>query len=366
MSLVAALFVIWNAFSMNLAERRRSLATIRALGATRAQVARALLVEAALLGVGGAVVGVLAGIAGSRLLALGIQAMLGAALPAPEIPAGPLLLAFVLGPATTLLATLAPARRAARRDPLGDLLGAPETTSSRASHRTGAVGLVLLVLALGMSLGFRGGVLGPAFIAPGMALGLLGAALAFPLLLPWLRGVVVRLLAPVVGPAGRLGLRQVVARPVHTTLSSTVLFLAVAAGVGMGNEILGGVEDVRDWSRRTLVHDWIVRATMPESGTMVTAPIPEALGDELRRMDAVAYVDEMRFIPALAGDVPVIVLARTFEPGRPLRLDFHQTLGGAPPTALGPGEIIVGTALAGRSASCPGRPHPMPGRGPSA
>src|SRR5262249_62021962 len=60
-SLVAGGFVILNAFLMNLGERRRQLAVLRALGATRGQVTRLLLREALLLGAAGTLLGLAAG-----------------------------------------------------------------------------------------------------------------------------------------------------------------------------------------------------------------------------------------------------------------------------------------------------------------
>src|SRR5262249_11341692 len=57
-SLVAGAFVILNAFLMNLGERRRQLAILRALGATRRQITRLLLREAVWLGVTGTALGI--------------------------------------------------------------------------------------------------------------------------------------------------------------------------------------------------------------------------------------------------------------------------------------------------------------------
>ncbi|MCZ7662349.1 MAG: ABC transporter permease [Thermoleophilia bacterium] len=53
LALVAGAFIILNTFLMNVGERRRQLAVMRALGATRRQITRLLLREAILLGSGG-------------------------------------------------------------------------------------------------------------------------------------------------------------------------------------------------------------------------------------------------------------------------------------------------------------------------
>jgi len=56
----------------------------------------------------------------------------------------------------------------------------------------------------------------------------------------------------------------------------------------------------------------------------------------------------------LSGGVPVIVLARTFDPDRPLTLDLQRSVGGVAPVGLGPGEAVVATALAHRLGVAPG------------
>ena len=121
-SLVAGAFVILNAFLMNLGERRRQFAILRALGATRRQVTRLLLREAAFFGVTGAALGLALGL-GISVLQRGIMGpLLGVTLPRPRLTLTPFFLAALLGPGMALAATYYPARRAGRRAPLEDLL----------------------------------------------------------------------------------------------------------------------------------------------------------------------------------------------------------------------------------------------------
>ena len=60
--------IILNTFLMNVSERRRQLAILRAVGATRRQIVRMLLLEGLVLGVLGTVLGCLLGIGGGYLL----------------------------------------------------------------------------------------------------------------------------------------------------------------------------------------------------------------------------------------------------------------------------------------------------------
>ncbi|HEV3203674.1 MAG TPA: FtsX-like permease family protein, partial [Gemmataceae bacterium] len=121
-SLVTGAMVILNAFLMNLGERRRQLALLRALGATRGQVTRILLREAAMLGIAGTILGIALGLALSGSLRRTIGQLMAVTLPELRLTIEPILVALAVGPGMALAATLIPARRAARRAPLEDLL----------------------------------------------------------------------------------------------------------------------------------------------------------------------------------------------------------------------------------------------------
>lgn len=346
MALVAAVFVIWNAVGMNLAERRRSFATMRSVGATRRQLVAALLVEAALVGIVGAALGVALGLAAARGVATGIGGMMGVELPTPSTDLVAVALGLGVGPVVTVLAAVSPARRAAARDPLRDLLGATEA-AVEPSHRVPAlVGAALLLAAAWVAVATPVRSPGPALVAAATGAGILGAALAFPFVLRPMRRGLARLLEPRLPAAERLGVRDLDRRPLHATLSTTVLFVAVMSGVGIGNELLLGVRDVARWARTALTEDWFVRATMPESGTMATAPLREGVHAEVAALPDVLVAHRIRFDSATLDGVPVIAIAHTFEGDRGLDLAFQDVLGDAPPEAIGPGDAVLGSALA--------------------
>ena len=64
MIIALAFFTILNTFLMNVGERRKQLAVLRAIGATRRQIIRMLLLEGLTMGVVGTVFGSLPGWAG--------------------------------------------------------------------------------------------------------------------------------------------------------------------------------------------------------------------------------------------------------------------------------------------------------------
>jgi putative ABC transport system permease protein len=107
--IVAALGIV-NTLTMGVVERIREIGVLRAIGMSRRQVMRMVVVEAAILGIVGVVVGSLAGIgAGALLLELG--GGLGVPGGIPWLPIG---VAAVLGLVLPTLAALYPARVASR------------------------------------------------------------------------------------------------------------------------------------------------------------------------------------------------------------------------------------------------------------
>ena len=121
-ALLVAAFSIHNTLSIVAAQRTRESALLRALGASRGQVARLLATEALLVGVLASVAGVLGGLG----MATGLKAMFdafGGALPDGGLVLTPVTVAISLavGVLVTLAAGLSPARRASRVPPVAAL-----------------------------------------------------------------------------------------------------------------------------------------------------------------------------------------------------------------------------------------------------
>jgi putative ABC transport system permease protein len=107
--LVAALGIV-NTLTMGVLERVREIGVLRAIGMSRRQAMRMVVVEAAILGIVGVVLGAAAGIAvGAVLLQLG-----GGLAHPGGVPVLPIAVAAVLGLVLPALAALYPARAAAR------------------------------------------------------------------------------------------------------------------------------------------------------------------------------------------------------------------------------------------------------------
>ncbi|HSL95629.1 MAG TPA: FtsX-like permease family protein, partial [Thermoleophilia bacterium] len=115
-------FIIFNAFSMTVAQRRRELAMLRALGASRRQVLLSITGEALLMGVLASIVGLFAGLG----VAAGLNQLFkaaGADIPRGDVALEPrtIVVALFVGITVTVLSALAPAVRATRVPPVAAL-----------------------------------------------------------------------------------------------------------------------------------------------------------------------------------------------------------------------------------------------------
>ncbi len=114
-ALVVGAFVIYNTFGITVAQRTRENALLRAIGASRRQVATGVLFEAAATGLVASVIGIFGGIG----LAIGLKALLAALnidIPAGGIVVKPgtIIVSLVVGLVVTLFASLIPVVKASR------------------------------------------------------------------------------------------------------------------------------------------------------------------------------------------------------------------------------------------------------------
>jgi putative ABC transport system permease protein len=127
-ALLVGAFIIFNTFTITVAERTREFALLRTLGATRRQVLGSVAAEALVIGSVASVLGMLLGLAFAKGLASLFEAV-GMGLPtgAPELAPRTVGLSLLVGVGVTLCAALAPARRATRVAPIAALQGAGES-----------------------------------------------------------------------------------------------------------------------------------------------------------------------------------------------------------------------------------------------
>ena len=134
-ALVVGAYLIVNTFSILVAQRSRELALLRALGASRRQVSRSVLLEALVLGLFGSTVGLALGIG----LAYAIRGLFGAfgfdlGSEPMTLTTNAVLAGYATGVVVTMAAAWLPARRTGRISPvqaLGDVVALPESSIRR-------------------------------------------------------------------------------------------------------------------------------------------------------------------------------------------------------------------------------------------
>ena len=121
-ALFVGAFLIFNTFSITVAQRTREFAMLRTLGASRRQILSSVVLEAAVIGLGAAAVGVAAGIGFAKLIS-DLFSALGLDLPATGTVIEPrtVIIGLLLGTVIAVVSSLAPAVRATKVPPVTGL-----------------------------------------------------------------------------------------------------------------------------------------------------------------------------------------------------------------------------------------------------
>lgn len=239
-ALFVGIFLISNTFTMLVAQRTKEIALMRAVGASRKQITRSVLAEAAVVGLVASVIGFVLGIG----LAVGLRS--GMAAFDMKIPGGPLILsatpviaALAVGVLITMFAAWLPGRRAAKIPPVAAMnsVHAVATTKSlvlRNSIGTAITGLGAAGIVLGAS---TGGDDGRMYIGAGAFLALIGVIILIPLLSRPVIALVRPLLVGPFGVAGKLAGQNAVRNPRRT--GATASALAIGLTLVTGLSVLG-------------------------------------------------------------------------------------------------------------------------------
>ncbi|GII51786.1 ABC transporter [Planotetraspora thailandica] len=228
-SIFVGSFIIFNTFSMLVAQRTRELALLRAVGASRRQVTRSIMGEALGVGLLGSIAGLLAG-AGLAVGLRGLFSAVGADLPTTALVIEPSTIAWTLavGVTVTLFAAYFPARRAARIAPVAALQDGLAAPARSLRVRAVAGGLLALTGGAVLAAGLSGAGEALALVGAGALLVFLAVAMLSPL---FARPVTRALGTPLVrlaGATGNLGSRNAQRNPRRTSATAAALMIGMA------------------------------------------------------------------------------------------------------------------------------------------
>lgn len=314
-ALLVAALVIANTFQVLVAQRTRTLALLRCVGADKGQLRRSVLFEAAVLGLLSSVVGLVAGVGlAQAALSIGRGMDLGVPLPATvDITPAVILVPLVVGTIVTLVAALSPARAATRVAPLEALRPADAPSAARGAGRVRLV-LSIIVSVIGFALLGGGVAVSTVGEEPSMGLlvGVAGGVLSFVGVLVgavfWLPRVVALAgrLVGMSGPTARLAAANTLRNPRRTAATSTALLIGVtlvgmmSTGAASARVTMDSELDSRYPVDVTVSTDLSSDPTGVASGDATVTPVPSALAGTVGDVSGVSGVVET---PATAATV---------------------------------------------------------------
>ncbi|HET7327196.1 MAG TPA: FtsX-like permease family protein [Nocardioidaceae bacterium] len=289
-SLVVGVFIIVNTFSILVAQRSRELALLRALGASRRQVNRAVLSEAFAVGLVGATVGLV----GGYLLAIGLKALFGTFgldLAGADLPVRgrTIVAAYLVGVVVTMVAAYFPARRAGRIAPVAamrDDVAMPQASM----HRRMIAGSCLIVAGAGLLTWGLVDLLGPALVFVGA--GMLGILLGVSLLSAVIGRPLVRAIGrpyqKLYGTVGQLATENSLRNPRRTAATASALMIGltlVALMSTIGQSAKASTDQIVESS---LTANFVV------SEATYGTPFTPAIGEQISTIDGVETVAPLR------------------------------------------------------------------------
>ncbi|NNJ03473.1 FtsX-like permease family protein [Streptomyces sp. PKU-MA01144] len=294
-AVLVGVFLIVNTFSMLVAQRTREIGLMRAIGASRRQVNRSVLVEALLLGVVGSAAGVGAGV-GLAVGLMELMSSMGMNLSTSDLtvkwttPA----VGLALGVVVTVLAAYIPARRAGKVSPMAALRDAGTPADGRAGLVRGVVGLVLTGVggaALWAATRADEAAGGSIWLGAGVVLSLVGFIVVGPLLAGGVVRVLGAVLLRVFGPVGKMAERNALRNPRRTGATGAALMIGLALVACLsvvGSSMVASATEELD---KSVGADFIVQSA---NG----GPIVPQAQRALEQSPGIAHVTEYRAVGA--------------------------------------------------------------------
>ncbi|GAA2115525.1 ABC transporter permease [Actinomadura alba] len=296
-SLLVSAIVIYNTFTILIAQRMRELALLRCVGATRRQVFGGVVVEAAVVGLAGSLLGLAAG-AGLGAAALSLINFLGGDLPVGAFSLGvsTVVVALFAGITVTVVSALLPARAATRVAPIAALRSEPEPGTGRLRIGRPRIAVTVLLGGLGLGLAAVGALVAPTgpsalvMTAVGGALAFLGAIALMPALVRPLARMIGALPARLAGVPGRLAMENSRRAPGRT--ATTTIALTIGVGLVTLFAVLGASvkATASEMIRAQFPVDYLLQTQVSSDRT-----IPRALADGLRADPRIGSVAQVRW-----------------------------------------------------------------------
>jgi putative ABC transport system permease protein len=287
-ALFVGMFLIFNTFSMLVAQRARELALMRALGASRGQVMRSVLLESVVVGL----VSSLGGFGIGVLLAKGFRSLMNAI--GLEIPKGAtvvelrtFIVCLVVGVAVTVVAAMVPARRASRVAPVQAMRDSGPAEERSLVRRTSVGAVILLLGVLSLAWGLSQSSL--PLLGVGAVLSFVGVTVVSPV---FARPVVGALATPFsrLGISGSLGRGNAMRSPRRTATTAAALMIGLALVAAISTLGSSAKKSVVKTVAKSLGADYVLHTDQYED----FSPAPAAALRKDKRLADVAVFRQSR------------------------------------------------------------------------
>lgn len=333
-------FIIYNTFSIIVAQRTRELALLRAVGASRGQVLRSIVLEAFFVGLTASIVGVGCGI----LLAIGLNTLMQSiGFSGPDtpivIPPVAVFVSLLVGTIITLVSALFPARRAATVPPIAAMRDVAVDRTGASKLRV-AFGLILLALgAFMLWFGLNGKsdsglqIIGGGAFFVFIALAVVGPVIATPFasVLGWPLQKASRI-------TGRLARENAMRNPRRTSTTASALMI----GIGLVGFIAVTAESVKA-STVDAINQSVTGQYVVTTESFGPTALPQSMSSDLDQVPGVRVAAGISATFANINDSGKIILA--VDPDAISQvIDFTDVDGSF--DSLGVGEIAASEKLA--------------------
>jgi putative ABC transport system permease protein len=331
-SLFVGTFIIYNTFTILVAQRSREMALLRAIGARRRQVMGSVIVEAAAIGLVASAVGIAAGLA----MAKGLEKLLSAVgfeLPSGDMVIAPrtLIVSVVVGVGVTLASAVIPARKASKVPPIAALRDVA-VEHNRGVLRRSIIGLAVLVAGAALfGIGVTGGVL--ATVGLGAVVAIVGVFVLGPVIARPLAAVIGWPLATT-GMTGRFARQNAMRTPRRTSSTAAALMIGVALVAFISILAASTKASTSDTLEASMRGDFVVNAGTSSGG------VSTAIEPQLASLSTIDAVSPIRL--ARATVVPADAPASTTDPTTTTAAD----VAGIDPTTID--QVFDGKVTAGQ------------------
>jgi putative ABC transport system permease protein len=300
-------FIIFNTFRTVVAERRRDLGMLRAVGATRRTIIGVILTESFIQGIIGTALGMIAGYGLVIVMLSGIGPMLQQLvrfqIGGPIFTPWAFILSIGLGVGITMLAGLYPAIMAGRVTPIEALRPTVAAVQPRTLNRREIGGLVLIGLAM-ITLLLKNNQL----VAGGAFLFIVGLILIAPALIRPIAAIFGPVLSVIFAREGQIAQGNLTRQPGRAAVTASTMMISLAIIVALlgvldsfSHGLLGGLLD------KTLNADFMLMppSIFLQSGSIGAAP---ELAQQIRETPGVTEITTLRLSTSSTNGQPLQVI----------------------------------------------------------